>query len=469
MSRVSNPGLVRPHVGILTAGQRLWDALIIASVRYAAVFVHPEPWTTQDTIVTMTGVLSFWLCAEFNGVYRSWRGVPVREEVRAVLWSWLLVSVPMLFWAYGTKTAEEFSRAVNLGWFLGTGIVFVPARVAVRLLLRSLRASGRNTRTAVVIGATELGLKAARELQRPGMGMTLRGFYDGRSKHRVASVLGEHRMLGDIDDAIRDAHEGKIDFAYVALPLRAQKRIAKIVNAFADTTVNVQLLTDFTTFDLLHARWGQLGELPMVSVYDSPFTGAAGILKRIEDVVIGTLILLAAAPVMFVVAMAVKLTSPGPIFFVQTRYGLNGRPIRVIKFRTMTTMEDAGKVVQATQGDPRITKVGAFLRKTSLDELPQFFNVVRGDMSIVGPRPHAVAHNEQYRGLIHGYMLRHKVKPGITGWAQINGCRGETETVDKMRARIEYDLEYIERWNLIWDFEIIAKTGLMAWTDRNAY
>jgi putative colanic acid biosynthesis UDP-glucose lipid carrier transferase len=362
--------------------------------------------------------------------------------------------------AFATKTGASFSRAVNLGWFAGTAVAFVPFRIATRLLLGSMRAAGRNTRNAVIIGATELGLAATRELSEPTNGMRLLGFYDGRSTNRVKSFLGGFEMLGSVDQAIEDARQGRIDYAYIALPMRAQKRIAKIVAAFADTTVNVQLLTDFTTFDLLHARWGQLGEIPTVSVYDSPFHGAAGTLKRIEDIIVGSLILLIATPVMLLVALAVKISS---------RYGLNGRPIRVIKFRSMTTMEDAGNVVQATQGDARITRVGAFLRKTSLDELPQFINVLRGEMSIVGPRPHAVAHNEQYRSLIHGYMLRHKVKPGITGWAQINGCRGETETIEKMRERVRYDLEYIEKWNMSWDIEIILRTAFKAWNDRNAY
>ena len=199
------------------------------------------------------------------------------------------------------------------------------------------------------------------------------------------------------------------------------------------------------------------------------FTGTNNIVKRISDLVLASGILLMLLPVMMVIALCVKLTSPGPIIFKQRRYGLDGEEIVVYKFRSMTVMEDGGKVTQATKGDMRLTKIGGFLRSSSLDELPQFFNVLQGRMSIVGPRPHAVAHNELYRKQIKGYMLRHKVKPGITGWAQVNGLRGETETLDKMKARIEFDLEYLRRWSLMFDLWIIFQTVRMVIKRDNAY
>ena len=218
------------------------------------------------------------------------------------------------------------------------------------------------------------------------------------------------------------------------------------------------MVADFFVFDLLHARWTSLGEIPVVSIFETPFMGTEGWLKRFEDIVLGTLAVLVAAIPMAIVAIGIKLTSKGPVLFKQRRYGLHGEVIDVYKFRSMTVSEDGTNVRQATANDSRITPFGAFLRRTSLDELPQLFHVVTGSMSLVGPRPHAVAHNEAYRKHIYGYMLRHKVKPGLTGWAQVNGWRGETDTLEKMEKRIEHDLEYIRRWNLLLDIKIVFLT-----------
>jgi putative colanic acid biosynthesis UDP-glucose lipid carrier transferase len=251
--------------------------------------------------------------------------------------------------------------------------------------------------------------------------------------------------------------------------LRAEARVGEVLRALADTTATVYLMADFFTYDLLHARWTELGSLPIVSIYDSPFRGAGGWLKRLEDLVLGSLIVLLIAPLLLLISLAVKLGSQGPIFFRQRRYGLNGREIRVLKFRSMTVCEDGPPIKQATKDDKRITPIGRFLRRTSLDELPQFLQVITGEMSIVGPRPHAVAHNEEYRALIHGYMLRHKVKPGITGWAQVNGWRGETDDIVKMEKRVQHDLEYIQNWHLLWDLKIILLTLVGTKKSHNAY
>jgi putative colanic acid biosynthesis UDP-glucose lipid carrier transferase len=219
----------------------------------------------------------------------------------------------------------------------------------------------------------------------------------------------------------------------------------------------------------MRARWVLVGGMPAVSLYESPFDGLNGGLKRLEDLVLGSVLLAVVALPMAVIAMAIVAGSPGPALFRQRRYGLNGKVVQVLKFRTMTCTEDGPCVAQATHNDSRVTPLGRFLRSSSLDELPQLFNVLRGDMSLVGPRPHAVAHNEAYRGRIHGYMLRHKVKPGITGWAQVNGWRGETETLDKMRHRVDHDLEYVRNWSLGLDLRILASTVSVVLSRRNAY
>ncbi len=467
--RQRSRGVIRPYAGLFVVAQRLLDIGLIVLARYLACLVYPTTWDNSHTLISLVGVVVFTITAEVNGLYRSWRTVPLRQQLRAVLWSWTLVAPPLLLWLFLSKTTADHSRVINISWFAVAAVCMCSWRIAQRVFLLYLRKQGANSRTAGIIGATRMGVRLMDQLQDPALGIRLKGIYDSRGTDRVARYLGDRELAGDIEQAVEDARNGELDFVYITLPLRAESRISETVARLADTTATVQLVTDFSVFDLLHAQWSSVGDIPTVSVFDTPFSGVAGWTKRVEDLALGSFFLLLASPLMLMIALLVKLTSRGPVFFVQTRYGLNGRPIRVLKFRSMTVAEDGSKVTQAKKGDVRVTKLGAFLRATSLDELPQFWNVVRGDMSIVGPRPHAVAHNEMYRSLIHGYMLRHKVKPGITGWAQINGCRGETDTVDKMRARIQYDLEYIENWKLSWDLEIILQTALKVLKDKNAY
>jgi putative colanic acid biosynthesis UDP-glucose lipid carrier transferase len=274
---------------------------------------------------------------------------------------------------------------------------------------------------------------------------------------------------GTLSDMVDLAKHGKLDYVVICMPMRAENRIVDMVDRLADTTASVYVMPDLFMFDLLRAHWTQVGTLPAVSVYESPFDGFNGWLKRAEDFLLGLAFLAVAALPMAIIAAAIKLTSRGPVFFRQRRYGLNGRIVEVLKFRTMKVMEDGEDVPQARRDDARVTPVGHFLRNLSLDELPQLLNVLAGDMSLVGPRPHAVAHNEAYRGQIHGYMLRHKVKPGITGWAQINGWRGETESLSKMKARIDHDLEYVRNWSLWLDLKILVRTVAVVLSRKNAY
>jgi putative colanic acid biosynthesis UDP-glucose lipid carrier transferase len=339
------------------------------------------------------------------------------------------------------------------------------------LSLRELRARGYNTRDAAIIGMTEIGEQLALQIQAiPSLGLEVYGFYDDRAEercHPIPESLGGY--AGSLKDAVDAARRGELDLIYIAFPLRAEPRINELLRQLSDTTASVYLAADFFAFDLLHARWSSLGAVPTVSLHETPFYGVDGWLKRLEDIALGTLILTIIAIPMLIIGICVKLTSKGPALFRQRRYGLNGEVINVLKFRSMTVMEDGDEIRQATENDDRLTPLGAFLRRTNLDELPQFFNVIEGTMSIVGPRPHAVAHNELYRKKIQGYMLRHKVKPGISGWAQVNGWRGETDTLEKMEKRIEYDLDYIRNWSLLWDLQIIFMTVFGSGARRSAY
>jgi putative colanic acid biosynthesis UDP-glucose lipid carrier transferase len=275
--------------------------------------------------------------------------------------------------------------------------------------------------------------------------------------------------VGDLERLVERARRGDVDIVYITFPMRAEERIREVLAKLADTTASVYIVPDFFVFELLHARWTNINGLPAVSVFENPLYGTNGLLKRSVDVVFGTLLLAAAAVPMLLIGWLIKRSSPGPVFFRQRRYGLDGREILVWKFRTMTCCDDGNEVRQATRDDKRVTRIGRFLRRTSLDELPQLFNVMEGSMSLVGPRPHASAHNEQYRTVIDGYMLRHKVKPGITGLAQVSGYRGETETLDKMEKRVACDHRYIREWSFWMDVKIIAKTLGVVIAQRNAY
>ena len=316
----------------------------------------------------------------------------------------------------------------------------------------------------------ELGFQLARNIRRsPELGLKLAGFFDDRTADRLPRLpkdLG--KRLGTIADLVEQARAGKS--TTFTSPFRcAEGRIKNVLAALSDTTASVYVVPDFFVFELLHSRWTNIGGLPAVSVFENPFYGVDGLVKRLADLALASLFLTLAAVPMMVVAAAIKLTSRGPVFFRQTRYGLDGRPIKVWKFRTMTVCEDGDDIRQATKNDTRVTRLGAVLRRTSLDELPQLFNVLDGSMSLVGPRPHASQHNEGYRKVIKGYMLRHKVKPGITGLAQVNGWRGETDTLDKMQKRVEFDHQYIREWSPWLDVKILVRTVFTVFSKQNAY
>ncbi len=464
-------GQLKANAPQLAVVQRLVDvAIIVATHWVACVVYYRQDWTSSNTLATALAVLGFYIAAQVNGLYRAWRGAPVRKEAVHVLIAWGVTVPILLFAAFATKTTASYSRVVSTAWFLAAPLSLILWRMGLRNLLRSLRARGHNTRSVAVAGATRTGERLLKTLHNdPALGLRVAGVYDDRTRRRRELPESLGRYAGTLDQMLLDARAGVFDIVYIALPLRAEKRITTLVAKLADTTATVEIVPEFYAYDLLHARWGTVGDIQVVSIFDTPFDGVGGWLKRVEDLVLGTVAVLLSALPMLVTAILIKFDSRGPIFFRQQRYGLNGKPIRVLKFRTMRVIQDGDHVPQAKKGDPRVTRLGAFLRRTSMDELPQFFNVLAGHMSIVGPRPHAVAHNELYRAKIHGYMLRHKVKPGITGWAQVNGWRGETDTVEKMEKRIEHDLDYINNWRLGWDLKIMWLTVFGRAVRSNAY
>ena len=464
-------GLVKPHSPALSVITRVFDAGLIALAHWVAILAHQEEWRNIHTTATVVAGAGFLLAGQSLGLYRAWRGESIGREIWRVFASWAAAASVLLLLAFVSKRSEEYSRFISLVWAISSPVAIAAWRTGLRLSLRRARSRGRNTRSVAIAGLTELGERVAQTIaESPWLGMHLAGFYDDRFEergHPIPPELGKRE--GNLDDLVELARKGEVDLVYIALPLRAEPRINELVRRLADSTASVYMAADFYAFDLLHARWGSLGDVPVVSIHETPFYGVDGWLKRMEDIVVGSMILSIIALPMLFIALGVKLTSKGPVFFRQRRYGLNGEVIHVLKFRSMTVMEDDGQVKQATKNDKRITPFGGFLRRTSLDELPQFFHVISGTMSIVGPRPHAVAHNELYRTKIEGYMLRHKVKPGITGWAQVNGWRGETDTLEKMEKRIEHDLAYIRNWTLLWDIKIIFLTVFGRKVRKNAY
>jgi putative colanic acid biosysnthesis UDP-glucose lipid carrier transferase len=392
-----------------------------------------------------------------------------RRVVAGTLFTWLWTAGLLLFMGFATGHMNDFDPHVVVNW-----LWFAPvAQLGSHWLLRRaaphlVRLQGPALR-AVVVGLNEQGCALAdRLVAAADTGIQLLGFFDDRTPDRQYGA-DRHRLLGRISEIASYAKANRVNLIYLSLPMASQPRIKELLDALKDTTSSVYFVPDMFVTDLIQGRTDSVCGLPVISVCETPFRGPAGVLKRISDVVLASLILLLISPFMIAIAIAVKLSSPGPVIFRQRRYGLDGEEIIVYKFRSMTVTEDGPTIQQARKNDTRVTRLGAIMRKTSLDELPQFINVLQGRMSIVGPRPHAVAHNEMYRGLIKSYMVRHKVKPGITGWAQVNGFRGETDSLEKMEARIRCDLDYLRNWSLRLDLYIIWKTVYLVFRDSAAY
>jgi putative colanic acid biosynthesis UDP-glucose lipid carrier transferase len=375
----------------------------------------------------------------------------------------------LLLLVYATKTSAIFSRKALFTWFIVTPPLIVMTQVAIQILIARMLLSAGNARSVVIAGAGELGQNLASKIKSsPMVGMRLEGFFDDRGEDRLPES-STTSLLGKLKDLPAYVRNYKTDLIFITLPIRNIQRVTEILDQLHDTTASIYFVPDVFVFDLIQCRTADIDGLPVVALCETPFQGSQGMIKAASDYAIATMVLLLVSPLMIAIAAAIKLTSPGSVIFKQRRYGLDGREIIVYKFRTMTVSEDSDDIRQATRDDDRVTRVGTFLRKYSLDELPQFINVLQGRMSVVGPRPHAVAHNEQYRPLIKGYMVRHKVNPGITGLAQVLGYRGETETVEAMRNRVEYDLEYLRNWSLSLDLRIILKTLRIVLKDEMAY
>lgn len=386
-----------------------------------------------------------------------------------VVMRWLVIIAILLAIGFVTKYSVDFSRRVVLTWVVATPAVLILVTLCLYELMRRLLYDPSMVRRVAIAGCNEVSLSLAQRIGGSGsLGMRVEGFFDDRSAHRLG-LSTPARLLGTLPDLVSFVKRSKIDVVFVALPVSHIRRVVQLLDELRDTTASVYYVPDIFAIDLIQARSGELLGIPVVALCETPFYGYRGVVKRIIDIALAVTVLVVAMPLMLVLAALVRLSSPGPVIFKQRRYGLDGREIVIYKFRTMTVIEDGPNIVQASRSDARITAVGRFMRRYSLDELPQLVNVLQGHMSLVGPRPHAVAHNEEYRKLIKGYMIRHKVPPGITGLAQVNGCRGETARVEDMQARIDYDLEYLRHWSPLLDFKILFLTAIRLLRDEKAY
>lgn len=466
---------------------RVVDTLSVGGILIALLYFLNEPFTVWMP-VALASMLVFLMPAHFVGLYRSWRSEGFYRQIMPAIIASSATILTLVCVVFVAQLLHIYSIHVFVYWLLLSPLLIVLWRGVLNIFLVFLRHHGFNLRRTAVLGATALGAELIRIIENDlSLGLQFQGIYDDRIKqgrkappwHPVSDHSSQadsrihpslqDNLSGNFNNLLNHARSGEIDIIYITLPMRAEERTLQYLSALSDTTTSVYVVPDFFVFDLLHARVGHLGRLTTLSVFETPFIGVNGFIKRMEDLVAASIILMLVFIPMIFIAIAIKLTSPGPVIFKQQRYGVDGRPIEVWKFRSMTVMDNGGIVKQAQKNDVRITPIGSVLRRTSLDELPQFFNVIGGSMSIVGPRPHAVAHNEQYRKLVPGYMLRHKIKPGVTGWAQVNGWRGETDTLEKMEQRVRFDLDYIRNWSVLLDIKIIFMTIFRGFVHKNAY
>ncbi|MCI1030792.1 undecaprenyl-phosphate glucose phosphotransferase [Raoultella terrigena] len=453
------------NASLISMVQRFSDIAIIFFGLNLVSYITNVEFNSTHLLIALIVLVVFQMVGGITDFYRSWRGVNISTELTLILKNWtlsLLITMGLLSFS----PALDLSYIFFIKWYFFVVLGFVLCRSSIRMGAGFLRKLGYNTRNVAVVGFTPAGMNLLKGfMDEPWLGFNVKGVYEEKHNPKYTDVT----YGGTLAELVKDAKDGKIDRVYIALGMNDEAKIKNIVSELTDTTCSVLLIPDVFTFNILQSRTEEINGVPVVPLFDTPLSGINMIFKRLEDIVVSSTILILISPVLLTISAAVKISSPGPIIFRQIRYGMDGKPIKVWKFRSMTVMENDGKVTQATKNDIRVTKVGRFLRSSSLDELPQFFNVLFGQMSVVGPRPHAVAHNEQYRALIKGYMLRHKVKPGITGLAQINGWRGETDTLEKMEKRIEFDLLYIRGWSIWLDMKIIFLTIFKGFFNKSAY
>ena len=455
-------------IAVLTVVQAIVPAMITVASLYATLIAFGEKFDRSSVPTVIVAVLSLILVQPPREVTTQLTSERLSAVVD-VISRWLLLLVVLLAIGYLTKSVQVYPRRIFVTWAAVTPLGLIVGTLAMQEIMRRFLMHAFENRTAIFAGYNGSSLELARRLtNNPGMRIEVAGFFDDRSSDRL-DIAPDVQLVGSLSDLGEYVKQHRTDVIFIALPIRHVKRVMNLLDDLRDTTASIYYVPDIFVFDLIQARSGEIQGIPVVAMCETPFYGYRGVAKRLTDVGLSLLILLLLAPLLVAIAMLVKLTSPGPVIFKQRRYGLDGREIAVYKFRTMRVTEDGEHIRQASKIDVRVTPIGGLLRRSSLDELPQLINVLQGRMSLVGPRPHAVAHNEEYRKLIKGYMVRHKVLPGITGLAQVNGCRGETSRLEEMEARVNFDLDYLRHWSPMLDIKIILLTIVRVFRDDKAY
>lgn len=435
--------------------------IILMSVGFAFAYHTYVLQTDFDfqsyAIAGIVGATVFTTLMRRDGYYEFEQLTTPDGTLRAILSRWALTVLGLLAFGFALKISDTFSRVWLFAWTGITVVSVIGVRLAaVSFVRRMSRDGGVFARRVAVVGATSLGVKFASRAGNSPQGISIVGVYDaGLSDNGDSHLAG---AKGDLNDLAAAARNGEIDDIVIAVPRATPEDMSALVRRLSILPVSIAICPNIHWLDHLGGSINDVGGVRVLSLYRRPLEGWGGVIKTVEDYVLGVVALIAFAPVMLAIALAIKLQGGGPVLFAQQRHGFNNAVFKVYKFRTMTTADDGEVVEQAKLGDPRITPVGKFLRRYSLDELPQLFNVIKGEMSLVGPRPHALAHNHQYARTIENYSGRHKVKPGLTGWAQVNGFRGETSETEQMADRVRYDLAYVDNWSLWFDIKILILT-----------
>jgi polysaccharide biosynthesis protein PslA len=474
----SKPSRAGIPLDVATVAVRILEFLLVLGTGSLAIIAVQESLSVAEIAVHLRVVfimaIAFAVLAESLGCYDLDAQFSLRVAWQRVAMTWLTSALFMMTLGFMLKASDAVSRGWAFGWFAGGGLALLLSRSATTVWVRRLRNRGTFNQRVAIFGAGPQGIRFADYVQaHDRLTISLVGFFDDRRDGRVPAVASNVSVIGNLSEMIAMIRKGEIDQVVVALPWSAEERLQQVVSRLALTPVKIRLAPDLASFAFAGRQIVVLGDIPMLTLFERPISGIDSFIKLLEDKILTILILAMIWPVLVIVALAIKLDSPGPVFFRQPREGFNNKPFRVYKFRSMySDQSQFSAIQQASRVDPRVTPVGRFLRRSSLDELPQLFNVLTGDMSLVGPRPHAAstrAGGRLFSDVVASYAARHKVKPGITGWAQVCGWRGETDTEDKLIKRLEHDLHYIENWSLWFDFYILFRTIGSVLLPKNAF
>lgn len=455
----------KTNTSIISAAQRVFD-LVSIFLGWISTKAYDNEAVTQVSLLIV--IILFQFVTSLNNIYVTWRGERLFTTVYRVFINFLL-SI-FVFVAIGTVSGDYYigDFHVLLVWFSITSCFFLIFCFLIRYMCNCMRKNGFRVKKVAIFGSSENAYRLYHHFaDYPWLGFYVYGFYNNGSLENASEIPIINS--GDKNDLMNDIENGLVDHVYIATDYYNDEEVKSLLFKLSNTTSSVHFIPNMISYGLLKTANTDIEGIPILPIYETSFNGMNMLLKRLVDVLFSLILIILLLPVMMLIYFSVMLTSSGSVIFKQKRYGLDGREINIFKFRTMYEFPHDKNIRQATIDDSRVTKIGRFLRRTSLDELPQLFNVLFGNMSLVGPRPHAIAHNEEFRKLIHGYMLRHKVKPGITGWAQVCGWRGETDTLNKMEKRIECDFYYINNWSIMFDFKIMFLTFIYGFWNKNAY